>query len=111
MPITTSILPLATPSTTSASSLAVRKRESCATFTGKPAKRSLKVWACCWARIVVGTRTATCLESWTALKAARTAISVLPYPTSPQTSRSIGTARSMSAFTSSIARAWSGVSR
>ena len=52
---------------------------------------------------VVGTSTATCLPSITALNAARTAISVLPKPTSPQISRSIGTGFSMSAFTSSIA--------
>ena len=50
-----------------------------------------------------GTRTATCLPSCTALNAARIATSVLPKPTSPQTRRSIGIGRSMSAFTSSMA--------
>ena len=65
----------------------------------------------CWlASRVVGTSTATCLLSCTALNAARTATSVLPKPTSPHTSRSIGTGRSMSALTSSIAWSWSGVS-
>ena len=59
---------------------------------------------------VVGTRTTTCLPSCTALNAARTAISVLPNPTSPEITRSIGTGRSMSALTSSIAASWSGVS-
>ena len=39
---------------------------------------------------VVGTRTATCLPSCTALNAARIATSVLPKPTSPHTRRSIG---------------------
>ena len=38
------------------------------------------------------------------------ATSVLPNPTSPQTRRSIGTGASMSAFTSTIAFSWSGVS-
>ena len=38
------------------------------------------------------------MPSCTALNAARTAISVLPYPTSPLISRSIGTCRSMSAL-------------
>src|SRR5213083_2034331 len=60
--------------------------------------------------MVVGTRTATCLPACTALKAARNATSVLPYPTSPTSNRSIGRARSMSRLTSSEARRWSGVS-
>ena len=45
-----------------------------------------------------------------ALKAARTAISVLPKPTSPQIRRSIGTGFSMSALTSSMVVSWSAVS-
>ena len=45
----------------------------------------------CWNdKIVVGTNTATCLLLSTALKAALIAISVLPKPTSPQISLSIG---------------------
>ena len=40
--------------------------------------RSENTCRCCCARIVVGTSTATCLWSHTALKAARTATSVLP---------------------------------
>ncbi len=48
------------------------------TTTGKPAYRSAKVLRCCWTSSVVGQSTATCLPSWTALNAARTAISVLP---------------------------------
>ena len=39
------------------------------------------------------------------------ATSVLPKPTSPHTRRSIGIGASMSAFTSTIALSWSGVSR
>src|SRR5438552_2979399 len=48
------------------------------TRVGNGKKRSLKVWKCCWASTVVGTRTATCRPSATALKAARRATSVLP---------------------------------
>ncbi len=51
----------------------------------------------------MGTSTATCFPPETALKAARTAISVFPYPTSPETSRSIGSGASMSRLTSSTA--------
>ena len=46
-----------------------------------------------------------------AMNEARIATSVLPYPASPQTSLSIGRGRAMSALTSSMTRAWSGVSR
>ncbi len=59
----------------------------------------------------MGARTITCLPPTAALNAARMAISVLPNPTSPQTRRSIGRGRSMSSYTASIARCWSGVSR
>ena len=59
---------------------------------------------------MVGTNTATCLLSTAALKAARIATSVLPKPTSPQTSRSIGRALSISCFSSCVAFSWSGVS-
>ena len=45
-----------------------------------------------------------------ALNAARMATSVLPNPTSPHSSRSIGYGRSMSALTSVMATRWSGVS-
>jgi hypothetical protein len=70
----------------------------------------LKVAACCWASIVVGTSTSTWRPPETALKRARTATSVLPKPTSPHTSRSIGRSHSMSSVTASIARSWSSVS-
>ena len=46
----------------------------------------------------------------TATKAARSATSVLPKPTSPQTSRSIGCGETMSWITAWIAACWSGVS-
>ncbi len=79
-------------------------------MSGNAPKRWLNVAWCCAARTVVGTSTATCLPSWIALKAPRSATSVLPYPTSPTTSRSIGRPASMSSFISAAARSWSGVS-
>ncbi len=65
-------------------------RDICATLIGRPAKRAAKFLACWRASRVVGTTTATCLPLIAATKAARSATSVLPKPTSPQTSRSIG---------------------
>ena len=103
VPITTSTSPVARRSTTERAWAAVRNRDSTSTFTGKPANRSVKVWKCCCASSVVGTSTATCWPSCTALNAARSATSVLPNPTSPHTSRSIGTSSSMSALTAWIA--------
>src|SRR5262249_43432186 len=91
-------------------SLGVLNRDSTRTFTGNCAIRSVNVAWCCWASSVVGTRIATCFPSCTALNAARTAISVLPYPTSPQITQSIGTDRSITAITWLIASSWSGVS-
>ena len=53
--------------------------------------------------MVVGTSTATCLLSLTALNAALTATSVFPNPTSPHTSLSIGQLSSISFFTALVA--------
>ena len=78
VPITMSTVPSASSSMTSAASLSVWNRESPLRITGKPAIRSLNVEKCCCTSSVVGTSTATCLPSCTALNAARTAISVLP---------------------------------
>ena len=65
----------------------------------------------CWfASIVVGTKYATCFWSITALNAALIATSVLPYPTSPHKSLSIGCGFSISFFTSCIHLNWSSVS-
>ncbi len=52
--------------------------------------RAWKLLKCCCARIVVGQSTATCRPAVAMRNAARIATSVLPKPTSPQTSRSIG---------------------
>ncbi|NRN88889.1 hypothetical protein IMAU30044_00511 [Lactobacillus helveticus] len=54
--------------------------------------------------MVVGTKKATCLLSWIALKAALKATSVLPKPTSPTTRRSIGFGFSISSLISLIER-------
>ena len=93
VPMTTSTLPSRSPASVSLVSASSTKRLSIVTFTGNPAKRSLKVAKCWLASSVVGTSTAACLPSWTALKTARIATSVLPKPTSAQTSRSIGRAQ------------------
>ena len=63
---------------TAFASLSVWKRLSPSIRIGKPLIRSWNVERCWVTSRVVGTRTATCLPSWTALNAARTAISVLP---------------------------------
>ena len=60
--------------------------------------------------MVVGTKKATWHPSITALNAARIAISVFPYPTSPQIKRSIMRLLSISSFVASIAFNWSSVS-
>jgi hypothetical protein len=60
--------------------------------------------------MVVGASIMTCLPLKAALKAARTATSVFPNPTSPHTKRSIGRGLCMSALTAAMAAAWSGVS-
>ena len=78
VPTTMSIEPSPRPAMTSLASLSDWKRESPLTTTGKPDIRSPKVDRCWVTSRVVGTSTATCLPSCTALKAARTAISVLP---------------------------------
>ena len=65
----------------------------------------------CWrASRVVGPITATCLPDMAATKAARRATSVLPKPTSPQISRSIGLPDDRSSSTSAMACSWSSVS-
>ena len=78
MPMTTSTVPSASPARVSSASALVWNRDSGLTLTGNGAYRSENVEKCCWTSSVVGTRTATCLPSCTALNAARTAISVLP---------------------------------
>ena len=60
------------------------------TDTGRPEKRCEKVLKCWRDSSVVGTTTATWNPSIAARNAARSATSVLPKPTSPQISRSIG---------------------
>ena len=76
--MTMSTVPSASPSSVAACSLADTNRDSIRTSSGNAANRWLNV-AWCWAAsTVVGTRTATCLPSWVALNAPRSATSVLP---------------------------------
>ena len=105
-----STAPALSPASVRTCSSSVRNRESTSTVTGKPCRRSPKTWKCCWASTVVGASKATWRPLITALKAARSASSVLPKPTSPQSSRSIGRSDSMSALISASAASWSGVS-
>ena len=108
--MTISTVPSASPCVIFFASAFEVKRDNPRIVTGKPSIRCSNVARCCCASSVVGTNTATCFPSCTALKAARTATSVLPYPTSPTITRSMGTARSMSPFTASMASIWSSVS-
>ena len=78
VPMTTSTVPSARPREGLRGLRVALEPDSGLTSTGNGAYRSPNVTPCCWASSVVGTSTATCLPSWTALKAARTAISVLP---------------------------------
>ena len=110
VPIRTSIDPSSTPLRTCFFSAVLRKRLSTSTLTPNGANRFQKVWKCCCAKTVVGTRTATCLPLITALKMARMATSVLPKPTSPASKRSIGTGFSMDSLISAVACNWSSVS-
>ena len=98
------------PSSTAFDSLPVRKRDRDSTRTGQSAKRSRKLLVCCSASSVVGTSTATCLPACAAMKAARMATSVLPKPTSPHTTRSMGFSLARSCSTWRMASAWSAVS-
>ena len=110
VPIRISVSPRLTRLRISACSFGFLKRVSISTVTGKPRIRVSAVWKCCIARIVVGTRKATCLPPIIALKAALRATSVLPKPTSPQRSRFIGTGFIISDFISEIAWSWDSVS-
>ena len=110
VPMRTSTWPVRKSASTFLTSAGGRNRETVSTRTGRSRKRSRNVPPCCWARTVVGASTSTWRPPVTALSEPRSATSVLPKPTSPQTSRSIGRSSSMSSVTASIARCWSSVS-
>ena len=110
VPMTTSTFPAARSANTTLLSAAVLKRDRLSMRNGYARNRSRKVRSCCSASTVVGTNTATCRPLSTALNAARMATSVLPNPTSPQISRSMGRADCISRFTAAIAVSWSSVS-
>src|ERR1700735_1154216 len=97
--------PSARPFLTSRLSAAPTIRESWPTLTGRPAKRWRKFWACWRASRVVGATIAVCLPLIAVAKAARSATSVLPKPTSPHTSRSIGRPAARSSSVASLAPA------
>ena len=78
MPMTRSTLPSERPATVVSCSAGGTKRESRRVSIGKAPKRWPNVWKCWAASTVVGTSTTTCLPSWIALKAARSATSVFP---------------------------------
>ncbi len=103
VPTTMSMSPVSSAALVSRASLASTKRESWRSLTGKPAKRSEKVRKCWRASRVVGTTTATCCPDIAMTKAARSATSVLPKPTSPQIRRSIGRPLPRSSIVSAIA--------
>ena len=85
-------------------------RDNSAIRTGNPSKRAAKVRACWRHSSVVGVTTATWRPDSAATKAVRKATSVLPKPTSPHTSRSIGRPPARSPTAASMARNWSSVS-
>ena len=105
VPITISILPLARAAKALLVSLPVLKRDKDSILKGQSAKRSRKLFKCCWTNKVVGAIIATCLPAFAATNAARIATSVLPKPTSPHTTRSIGWGERISLITFSIAKA------
>ena len=110
VPTTTCTDPSAIPASTALRSAAEVRRVSPPTLTPRAAKRRVNSSICWRARTVVGAAIATCRPASTAMAAARSATSVLPKPTSPTTSRSIGLPEARSSRTASIARAWSAVS-
>ena len=65
---------------------------------------------CCSASVSVGAMSAPCRPFSTARSSAYSATTVLPEPTSPCSSRCIGTVRARSASISRIACSWYGVS-
>ena len=92
VPTTTFNFPLRSPSFVSRVSAADVARDRFPTSIPSGPNRLRKVATCCRARTVVGTAMATCLPDSATAAAARNATSVLPKPTSPQTTRSIGMA-------------------
>ena len=102
VPIKISTSPFSTFLRISFCSLAVLNLLMYSTVHGSPSSLLLNDFACCIAKIVVGTNMATCLLSATALKAALIAISVFPKPTSPHTNLSIGIVFSISCLTAIV---------
>ena len=109
VPTTTFNFPLFSPSFASLVSAAEAARDKRPTSILNGAKRLRKVATCCLAKTVVGTAIATCFPDSTTAAAARNATSVLPNPTSPQMTLSMGWPDARSFRTSPTAFAWSTV--
>ena len=90
MPTTTFNFPRRSPSFVSLASAADVARDRFPTSMPSGPNRLRKVATCCLARTVVGTAMATCFPDSAKVAAARKATSVLPKPTSPQMTRSMG---------------------
>ena len=110
VPISTSTRPSFTHFKMPVCSALLRNRLSISILTAKFFMRCSKLLKCCSARMVVGTKYATCFPDITALKTALIATSVFPYPTSPQSKRSMGLSDSISFFISSLHLSCPGVS-
>ncbi|KAG1436447.1 hypothetical protein G6F56_013552 [Rhizopus delemar] len=96
VPTTTCASPLATCSITLARALPVTLPASQAMRTPSGSSQPRRLLRCCSASSSVGAANATCLPCSTASIAASAATTVLPEPTSPCTSRSIGLGRDRS---------------
>ena len=81
-----------------------------ATCTPKGASHCTSLRRCCSAKISVGAIRAHCQPASMQLHAASAATTVLPDPTSPCSSRCMGTWRAKSAAISCPTRSWAGVS-
>ena len=104
VPTNKSTLPKAKSLSTSFCLVGETKRLSISILTGNASILFFAVLKCCIARTVVGTRIAHCFPSPMHLNAALSATSVLPKPTSPHSSLSIGALLCISLFISSMER-------
>ena len=110
VPTTTCASPDATCASTCLRARPVTLPASQATRTPSGSSQPRRLLRCCSASSSVGAINAACLPVSTASIAASAATTVLPLPTSPCTSRSIGDGRPRSARISSKTRCWADVS-
>lgn len=105
-----SIVPSLAPCFTALRSAEPTKREACPTWTGKPAKRSAKVMSLAREQRRRHDDRDLLAVQRSGEGGTSRATSVLPKPTSPQTSRSIGRPAARSSSTASMVLCWSSVS-